>query len=75
MVREEGLAGIYKGYIGTTGRTAGSYGIRFMVHSDASPWLNKYIETKGICDMLGGSIGGIISVLCTHPIDVVKTRM
>ena len=49
--------------------------MRFVVFTDTSNFLTKYIKQKILCDLVAGGFAGFVSVMVNNPVDVIKTRM
>lgn len=75
ILREEGIAGIYRGLGPTMMRQGANSAVRLTTYSTLKGTLTKdgrkptSIETFGM-----GAIAGIVTVYCTMPVDVIKTR-
>lgn len=80
LIREKGLAGIYKGLVPVTMRQAANQAVRLGSYNAMKTFIQQSkvdkeaplsaAETFGV-----GAIAGIITVYTTMPIDTVKTRM
>ena len=46
-----------------------------MVYTDSAKFLQQYISTKVLSDLLAGGFAGFCSVMANNPVDVIKTRM
>ena len=75
IVKANGLGGLYKGYTATLFKQSSNQGIRFLVYTDTAKFLQNYISTKVLSDLLAGGFAGFCSVMANNPIDVIKTRM
>lgn len=77
ILKEEGIAGMYKGVTATTMKQASNHGIRFFSFNEVKRVLLAENETRlsPIKSLIGGMIAGCISVLGNNPIDVIKSRM
>ena len=49
--------------------------MRFVVFTDTSNFLTKYIKQKILSDLIAGGFAGFVSVMVNNPVDVIKTRM
>lgn len=49
--------------------------MRFVVFTDTSKLLSRYINQKILCDLVAGGFAGFVSVMVNNPVDVIKTRM
>jgi solute carrier family 25 (mitochondrial citrate transporter), member 1 len=75
IVKVSGLGGLYKGYTATLFKQSSNQGIRFLVYTDTAKFLQNYISTKVLSDLLAGGFAGFCSVMANNPVDVIKTRM
>jgi len=78
VVKEEGIAGVYRGLLPTIAKQMGNQSIRFSVYSQLKALLNggdPKVEVAGWKMMGAGFTAGAVSVFLTMPFDVVKTRM
>ena len=72
---ESGFGGLYKGYTATLIKQSTNQGVRFLVYTDSAKYLEQYISTKVVSDLIAGGFAGFCSVMLNNPIDVIKTRM
>ncbi|KAF2755052.1 mitochondrial carrier [Pseudovirgaria hyperparasitica] len=75
IIKEDGLKGLYRGFVGTTLKQAGATSFRMGSYNI----IKDYERTKGITqntavNFINGSIAGIITTVSTQPFDVIKTR-
>ena len=75
IVKEAGVGGLYKGYAATLLKQSSNQGVRFVVYTDTSKFLQNYISYKVVSDLLAGGFAGFCSVMANNPIDVIKTKM
>ncbi len=75
ITAENGIAGLYRGYLPTLIKQSTNQGVRFVVFEDSQKYLSNYIKTKVLCDVLAGGFAGFCSVMFNNPVDVVKTNM
>ena len=75
IVKAQGLGGIYKGYSATLVKQSSNQGVRFVVYTDTSKFLQDYISVKVLCDLVAGGFAGFCSVMANNPVDVIKTRL
>ena len=75
IVKTAGIGGLYKGYTATLIKQSSNQGVRFVVYSDTSAFLQQYIPYKVVSDLLAGGFAGFCSVMANNPVDVIKTRM
>lgn len=75
ILLEDGLAGMYRGFAGTTLKQAGATAFRMGTYNI----LKDYERTKGIeqnttTNFANGSVAGVVTTLATQPFDMIKTR-
>ena len=75
IMKESGIGGLYKGNVATVLINVSNMALRFTIFDDATRILNQYIPYKGLNDVLGGGIAGLVSLYMNNPVDVIKTRM
>ncbi|PWN30667.1 mitochondrial tricarboxylate transporter [Jaminaea rosea] len=76
ILREEGIAGIYKGLGPTMMRQGANSAVRLTTYSSLKAIATKDGRKPGSVETFGmGAIAGIVTVYCTMPFDVLKTRM
>lgn len=75
IVRANGIGGIYKGYLATLMKQSSNQGVRFLVYTDTTKFMQNYISTKMVCDLVAGGFAGFCSVMANNPVDVIKTKM
>jgi len=76
MIKENGIAGIYRGVVPTTLKQSCNQAVRFSVYTRLKDLLT--VDKKDITfwqSLILGSIAGFTSVYATMPFDVVKTQM
>ena len=56
-------------------KAATNQGIRFLVYTDTTKWLQNYWSSKMMCDVVAGGFAGFCSVMANNPLDVIKTRL
>ena len=49
--------------------------MRFLVYTESAEFLQNYIHTKVLCDLVAGGFAGAVSVFANNPVDVVKTKL
>lgn len=76
ILREEGLAGVYKGLGPTMIRQGANSAVRLTTYSSMRALATRDGRKPGSAETFGmGAIAGVVTVYCTMPFDVVKTRM
>ena len=78
IIKKEGLRGLYKGTVPTIMKQATNQSIRFPAQFSALKmltWGDDSKKTSPLYNGIAGVIAGIISVIATQPMDLVKTRM
>lgn len=89
MIRQEGMASLYKGLVPTLGQIAPNAGIQFAVYKlftnhifNRIPYFQRYegglgtaVESSLIANLLAGSIAGSVAKTLIYPFDLVKKRL
>eukprot|EP00658_Telonema_sp_P-2_P049086 TRINITY_DN37326_c0_g1_i2.p1 TRINITY_DN37326_c0_g1~~TRINITY_DN37326_c0_g1_i2.p1 ORF type:complete len:226 (+),score=62.81 TRINITY_DN37326_c0_g1_i2:46-723(+) len=76
ILKEQGIAGFYRGVIPTTLRQASSVAVRFMLYKEVMGRLAPAGQKPSVWQQLfAGSLTGVASTLLNNPIDVVKSRL
>lgn len=76
ILKSEGIAGVYKGLGPTMMRQGANSAVRLTTYSYLKALATKDGRKPGSAETFGmGAIAGIVTVYCTMPFDVVKTRM
>lgn len=78
IVKSEGPGGLYRGLMPTIGKQATNQMVRFPVQFYCMQALtggDKSLSANPIYNGTAGAFAGAVSVLCTMPQDVVKSRM
>jgi len=78
VVRNEGLAGLYKGGSATLLRQVTNHMIRFPVFHETSSWLkggDRDRKLPVLQNLAAGAFAGTCSTLVNNPLDTIKTRM
>ncbi|XP_017264552.1 solute carrier family 25 member 47-A [Kryptolebias marmoratus] len=77
IVRDEGLAGLYRGALPLMLRDGPSYATYFLTYTTIYEWLSggsmKKLDWKGV--MLAGGIAGMAGWTVGTPMDVIKARL
>lgn len=72
---EHGLAGLYRGFVGTTLRQSLSTAIRLSTYSVLKDYENgRGVTQSTATNFANGAVAGLTTTLTTQPFDVVKTR-
>src|SRR4051812_10324938 len=75
ILREDGLTGLYRGFIGTTLKQASATSFRMGSYNIIKDFEEvRKIPQNTAVNFVNGSAAGIITTLCTQPFDVIKTR-
>ncbi|KAK5086764.1 hypothetical protein LTS08_007177 [Lithohypha guttulata] len=75
LVKEHGMYGLYRGYVTTTLKQAGTTSVRMGTYNILKEYTQKYDIPQNTATSFGnGAVAGIITTYATQPIDTVKTR-
>ncbi|XP_055327360.1 uncharacterized protein LOC129580727 [Paramacrobiotus metropolitanus] len=78
ILRKQGIRGIYAGLVPTVMKTSTNQAIRFFVVESLKDWRkqgNPKAKVSKPLTAVFGAIGGIVSVFCNTPLDVMKSRL
>ncbi|KAL8498987.1 hypothetical protein ACS0TY_022084 [Phlomoides rotata] len=78
LLKHEGVAGFYKGNGASVLRIVPYAALHFMTYERYRLWiLDNYsaLGTGPVVDLLAGSAAGGTAVLCTYPLDLVRTKL
>ncbi|XP_042492472.1 mitochondrial carrier protein CoAc1 [Macadamia integrifolia] len=78
LLKQEGVLGFYKGNGASILRIVPYAALHFMTYEQYRCWiLNNYsaLGTGPFIDLLAGSAAGGTAVLCTYPLDLVRTKL
>lgn len=75
ILRMHGLYGVYRGYVTTTMKQAGTTSVRMGTYNILKELTTKYeIKQNTITNFGNGAVAGIVTTYATQPIDTIKTR-
>lgn len=75
IIAEHGFYGIYRGYVTTTMKQAGTTSVRMGTYNILKELSQSYDMKQNTVTSFGnGAIAGIVTTYATQPIDTVKTR-
>lgn len=75
IFKENGIRGLYCGYIGTTLKQTGTTTFRLGSYNTLKDIYRKYDIPPGrVLNLVTGATAGLITALATQPFDVIKTR-
>lgn len=73
--KEHGIAGLYRGFVGTTLKQASATAFRMGTYNILKDFETKRdIQQNTITNFANGSVAGVVTTLFTQPFDVIKTR-
>lgn len=72
---ENGILGLYRGFIGTTLKQASATAFRMGTYNILKDFETvRDIPQNTATNFANGSVAGVVTTLCTQPFDVIKTR-
>lgn len=75
LIAEHGLYGIYRGYVTTTMKQAGTTSVRMGTYNILKEWSQQYdIRQNTLTSFGNGAVAGIVTTYATQPVDCIKTR-
>ncbi|KAK5942684.1 hypothetical protein PMZ80_005250 [Knufia obscura] len=75
ILRTHGWYGVYRGYVTTTMKQAGTTSVRMGTYNILKELTTKYeIKQNTITSFGNGAVAGIVTTYATQPIDTIKTR-
>jgi len=75
ILRTHGMYGVYRGYVTTTMKQAGTTSVRMGTYNILKELTTKYeVKQNTITSFGNGAIAGIVTTYATQPIDTIKTR-
>ncbi|KAH8592893.1 mitochondrial carrier domain-containing protein, partial [Bisporella sp. PMI_857] len=75
ILREDGMIGIYRGFVGTTLKQATATSFRMGSYNIIKDFQEvNNIPQNTAMNFINGSAAGVITTLCTQPFDCIKTR-
>ncbi|KAG0145168.1 hypothetical protein CROQUDRAFT_94145 [Cronartium quercuum f. sp. fusiforme G11] len=79
IIRMEGLAGIYRGLFPVMMRQGANSAVRFSTYSSLKALFQGNVRSgqqlPSLVTFAIGGVAGVVTVYCTMPLDVIKTRM
>lgn len=77
IVKEEGVATLWRGAIPTMGRAAVVNGAQLASYSQAKQTLlaTKYFEDNIFCHFVASMFSGLVTTIASMPVDIAKTRI
>lgn len=78
ILQNEGVLGFYKGNGASVLRIVPYAALHFMTYEQYRCWIINNCPAMGtgpIVDLLAGSVAGGTAVLCTYPLDLVRTKL
>lgn len=75
LTKERGIYGLYRGYVTTTMKQAGTTSVRLGTYNILKELSEKYeLKQNTVTSFGNGAVAGLITTYATQPIDTVKTR-
>ncbi|KAK3156400.1 hypothetical protein QOZ80_2AG0106800 [Eleusine coracana subsp. coracana] len=78
IFRTEGLLGFYRGNGANVARIVPYAALHYMAYEEYRRWIIlgfPNVEQGPILDLMAGSIAGGTAVICTYPLDLVRTKL
>ncbi|KAL5208144.1 hypothetical protein ABZP36_032579 [Zizania latifolia] len=78
IFRTEGLLGFYRGNGASVARIVPYAALHYMAYEEYRRWIIlsfPNVEQGPILDLVAGSIAGGTAVICTYPLDLVRTKL
>ncbi|KAL5975596.1 Mitochondrial carrier protein CoAc2 [Asimina triloba] len=78
IAKTEGLLGFYKGNGASVARIVPYAALHYMAYEQYRRWIILSLPSVGrgpVLDLVAGSIAGGTAVLCTYPLDLVRTKL
>lgn len=78
LTKQEGVQGLYKGNGASILRIVPYAAVHYMSYERYRAWLRNNCDLVGtgpVVDLLAGSASGGTAVLCTYPLDLVRTKL
>lgn len=75
ILRTHGIYGVYRGYVTTTLKQAGTTSVRMGSYNILKEYTTKHeIPQNTLTSFVNGAIAGTVTTYATQPIDTIKTR-
>ncbi|KAL9098293.1 MAG: hypothetical protein Q9163_006026 [Psora crenata] len=75
ILREHGMVGLYRGFVGTTLKQASATAFRMGTYNILKDWERaREIEQNTATNFANGAVAGIVTTYATQPFDTIKTR-
>jgi len=78
IYRTEGLLGFYRGNGASVARIVPYAALHYMAYEEYRRWIIlafPNVEQGPVLDLMAGSIAGGTAVICTYPLDLVRTKL
>lgn len=75
ILHEDGVKGLYRGFVGTTLKQASSTGLRMGSYNIVKDWeVRRGVRQGTVVNFANGAFAGIVTTLLSMPFDTIKTR-
>ncbi|KAK0127270.1 hypothetical protein ONS96_006820 [Cadophora gregata f. sp. sojae] len=75
IVQEDGVKGLYRGFVGTTLKQASSTGLRMGSYNIVKDWeVRRGIGQGTVVNFGNGAFAGVVTTVLSMPFDTIKTR-
>ncbi|KAK9860818.1 Mitochondrial substrate carrier [Penicillium brevicompactum] len=75
ILKQDGLAGIYRGVIPVTLKQSANAMVRFTSYNMLLNQMEKVTSQKSVNTVVAGAMAGVVTVYSTMPFDSIKTRL
>ena len=77
VIKTDGILGLYRGLLPTLIRDAPYAALYFMTYDRTRAWFHSHIQSDAsyLQPLVCGAFSGGFATLCTHPPDVIRTRI
>jgi len=75
ILKEDGVKGLYRGFVGTTLKQASSTGLRMGSYNIVKDWeVRRGVGQGTVVNFANGAFAGVVTTVLSMPFDTIKTR-